>query len=360
MPEEGIYDNTNFTYFNNYSAEAWPAFDVPGLDCTANGAAIIKKEAEWYKDNWAFPSPFNVVADDCERDNVTGHKFLEGLGIEVNGNNFVTNAEPFSWNKTAPTCQISTQQTIEILNEQLKRYPMPANFAALFAKVYDISGEGAAGNWTNATCQPCSAAEIEAHDYAPVCGGCNVADAFTTRFMMEWGAEQEVGWGRLSTDEIPELLSIHTWYLMVALNSYEENRIKAASIAWAILDALESDSEGTTAFVGHDLQMGGLSGALGFSWDPSPWAVNTTTPGSGLRFDLDGDNLTVHYVFVNNFTTVEMKSVPVTIPGSSTPGMTTVSSLRELVSATTVEACATYRVSGSEVALSPRAPELIA
>lgn len=346
MEENGIFENPNFIYFNNYSTDPWPAFEVPGMDCTANGEEIIFKQGQWYKDNYPLPSPVSVVADNCSRDNVTGHKFLEGLGIEANSDIFSINAEPFQWNKTAPECQITTQETIDILNAQLQRYPMPESFNSLFAKILGIAGEGAAGDWTASPCEPCNATAIENHYWAPICGGCNVADAFSTRFMMQWGAAQEIGWGGLSTNEIPELLAIHHWYLTVALNSYEENRIKASSMAWAILDALEAASEGTIAFMGHDLQLGGLSGALGLSWDPSPWSVNTTTPGSGLRFDMDTDSDTVNvsYVWVNNFTSVDIKTVPVTFPGASAPGVVSLSSLRELVQSKTVEACATYRI----------------
>lgn len=180
--------------------------------------------------------------------------------------------------------------------------------------------------------------------------------------MMEWGALQEVGWGDLSTDEIPELLEIHSWYLNVALNSHEENSKKAASIAFGILDALEAASEGTTAFIGHDLQLGGLSGALGLSWNPSPWAENTTTPGSGIRFDLDGDTVNVSFIWVNNFTNVEVKTAPVIFPEqiSSTPGVVSMSKLTELVRDNMVEACSVYRGGPSaEVSSSAAASEFV-
>lgn len=364
MIENEIYDKPNLDYFNNYSTDPWPRFEVPGMDCTANGEEIIFKQGQWYKDNYPLPFPVNVLANNNSRDNVTGHKFLEGLGIEVNGDMFTINPEPFEWNKTAPECQISTQETIDILNSQMQRYPKPDNFDSLVAKIFGIAGPGAAGDWTASPCAPCNATAIEDHYWAPICGGCQVADSFSTRFMMQWGALQEIAWGGLSTSEIPELLAIHTWYLMVAMNSYEENRIKASSIAWAILDALDAGAEGTTIFMGHDLQMGGLSGALGLSWDPSPWAVNNTTPGSGLRFDMDSDSdaINITYIWVNNYTSVEVKTVPITFPGESAPGVASLHSLRELVQSKTVEACSTYRAtapSGGGDAASYTAADLV-
>jgi len=347
MPEDGVYANPELKYFNNYSAKPWPEFKVPDMHCTANGKKLIVDQSKWLKENGNLPLPMHVIADDCERDDVTGHALLEGLGMTagIDGTTFKTAGingtfNPYEYNKTAAACLVSNADIKAAIQAQLETYPMPSNFAPLFAKIFNVSGKGVAGDWTTSGCEVTDDA-ISDHWWAPIVGGCNVANEFTERFMMEWGNDMKVGWGHLEPSEIKELLVVHGWYLTVALNAFKLQKVKASSIAWAILDALEAGEQGTTAFVGHDTQQGGLNGALGISWDPSPWPINATTPGSALRFDKDGDSdtVSVSYVFNNDLSGVDMQSVPVTFPGFKA-GTITMKGLRDLVQKNIVEACA--------------------
>merc|ERR1712050_231150 len=164
---------------------------------------------------------------------------------------------------------------------------------------------------------------------------------------MEEGGGMPLAWGRLNASDVPKLLALHSYYLRLTVFARDLVKSSQASIAWAILQVLEARKSGTTLFAGHDLQIGGLGSALGLSWDPTPFPMDATLPGSALRFDLEDDTVTASYVFLENFTKGgDMRSVPANLLGAE-DGKMSLKHLRSLIETSFIPGCANTALSST-------------
>mmetsp|Transcript_57768 Transcript_57768/g.122901 ORF Transcript_57768/g.122901 Transcript_57768/m.122901 type:complete len:412 (+) Transcript_57768:132-1367(+) len=348
--ESGIYSNPSYTDFNNYSKTEWPNFGVPDMYCLDKGVSIIEQEGQWFKNTGQLPSPVFVIADDVERDHVTGQTLLKGLGLEVDSQTYSVDKGPFSSAAGSAGCpKLSVDEIKQSILSQLELYPQAPDFMTMMTKMYAMAGTGVAGDWVPTPCLLMD--DFDSHWWAPLSGNCEVANNFAERFLMETAGGFQVGWGNMEPGDLPKFLEIHEWYMKVALNAPVVQKQKAASIAWAILDKLEAGAQGTTAFVGHDTNQGGLNSVLGLGWNPAPWPHNSTMPGSALRFDMEegSDAVKMSYVFVDDFSKGgEMTSVPASIAGFP-EGTITLKALRNLVESNTEQACRSDKPSVDEI-----------
>merc|ERR1711865_518176 len=98
--------------------------------------------------------PLSVVADDCERDNVTGHALVRGLGLDVNDLSFSVSKGPFSHGFGLPGCAEFTNDEIRAaIASQMKKYPSASSFQAIGADMMAMAGLGAAGSWAVSDCK---------------------------------------------------------------------------------------------------------------------------------------------------------------------------------------------------------------
>jgi len=351
VPERSVYAVPDLEYYSNYSQSSWPPFTVGEMYCTAQGAALVQREGSWLKSHGGLPLPVHVIADDCERDRTTGQSLLKGMGLEEGESTFLVNEIPFKTGEGQPGCaKFVEEDYAAAITAQLRRNAETPAMKQMYAEMLELAGLGAAGDWTTTPC----GIDLEArqHPWAPVSGACQVAHVFEERFLMEWAAGHTVGWGRSAevVAAMPRWEEMSVWYLNVSLYAPELQRRKAAPIAAAILQALEAGEQGTTAFVGHDTNQGGLS-ALGLHWDASPWPVDVTLPGAFLRFDreLGSDEISISYVFPDDFSPAasgKTVSVPAGFP--DTPlGKVSLASLRERVESGTDAACRARAIASS-------------
>merc|ERR1712217_605901 len=68
-----------------------------------------------------------------------------------------------------------------------------------------------------------------------------------------------------------------------------------------ISSRLRAAEPGTTLYVGHDSDIMMVAGALGLTWNATPYTGLVTLPGSMLRFDLDDNTISASYSYVANF-----------------------------------------------------------
>jgi hypothetical protein len=338
-PEGGISDIPGLPYYNNYSNIPWPSFGVEDYFCLPRGIRIVEGSGKWLKQHGDLPMPLQVVADNIERDNVTAHALLSGLA-QRHKYSFSISEKPFG---AAPGCKkLSSAEFVKAIAAQRKAVAMEeteySNLITSLASV--LQAEGPAANWHQSECalNPSSLA-LE--------GSCAAASDFTERFLLEWGGGLKVAWNRLKVEKLPALLKIHAWYRMIMDSTPRIVAREQASIIRAVAEALNGPagkSGGTRIFVGHDTQLNALSGALGLTWSPGSYPVNATIPGSALRFDSDGDSISVSYLVPANFSHEgdamgSMKSVPATFFESGTNAVS-VQSFQRLVSEGSVPACA--------------------
>lgn len=290
-----LFGRPNLTHFDNYSHTSWPEFPVPAMYCLPRGADIIVGEGKWLKAHGQLHEPIRVIADACERDNVTAKSLMRGLGLNSTAQSFLISGDPFN-HKDDSTCHMEKNARAAAVRRRVASASRDeAMYAELMQQVYNITGNGAAGNWTNISCAVDNTTGFQE-------GNCMLASEFTERLLMEWGGDMSIGWGHslASPENIPRLLQLHAWYREVNDAVLVIDRTHSASIARAVLESL--DKGGTTIFVGHDSQLDGLKSIMGLGWDASPFPANVTLPGSMLRFQRDGAKVTASYIFVPNFT----------------------------------------------------------
>jgi len=310
--ENDVHGVAGYTSFDDYAAQPWERFEVPAMHCLRRGARIVKATGAWYKKHGQLPDPLRVVADNCERDQETGKKFLEGFGVDIDNKSFVVNSRPFYANWSETICPSpSPNKIIEATMEHWRAFATPPSHTNKMATLYARLGVGNAGNWTNTPCEMNMARAI-------IEGNCAVASDITERLLMDLGGGMKLAWGRIEAHAVPDFLTLHSWYRTVAYAVPAISANESASIVKALVDILGENAQGTTVFAGHDSELNGLSAALGLSWDAAPFPVNGTMPGSALRFDREGDKVQVSYVYVSDFSeeTGTMTSVPVSTAGS--------------------------------------------
>lgn len=297
-PGDGIVDVKGFEFFDNYSSTPWPAFGVPDYYCLPRGANIVKGTGKWLKRHGNLPMPVEVIADDVERDIATARALLSGM-MQTDNTSFSIDSGPF--NAAASCQQLSLEERERAVSSQRQSIPTPepaySKLLAQLAAILQAKGETASWNTTK-----CSFEKAGKDGYLD--GSCSAASQFVERFLMEWGGGMEVAWNRLQFDEIPQLMLLHSWYRMVMDSVPEIVARSQASIVAALSAALADpgkNSDVTRIFVGHDTQLNALSGALGLTWNPDPFPVNATLPGSALRFDSDGSRVTMSYLFPANY-----------------------------------------------------------
>ncbi|MEJ0023077.1 MAG: histidine-type phosphatase [Alphaproteobacteria bacterium] len=98
----------------------------------------------------------------------------------------------------------------------------------------------------------------------------------------------EVGWGRVSKEQIGELLKFHTTkFYFETRTPHVADRI-AAPLAERVAAALRGEAGygRLTMFVGHDTNIAALGGMLDLHWKLPDYAEDDPPPGGALGFEL--------------------------------------------------------------------------
>jgi len=339
-PEDGISDVDGLPYFNNYSQASWAAFDVPAYFCMPRGAELIASAGKWLAKYGSLPQPVQVIADDCERDWQTASSLLQGYentSIGKAQQPFVIDSRPFKARVSADCPKLSPTDARAAILQQMASIHPPEELDKMLAEMGEAMGEGAAGSWWQTGCQL-------ANESSELSGACAAGSDFVERFLFQWGSGLPVAWGKLSASSIPRLLAAHSWFRDVTSAAPPIVRREQAPILRTVLSLLEASAAGTTIFVGHDTQLNALSGGIGLTWDPSPFPLNATLPGSFLRFTRSGDDVEVTYSYHANFSSVEapMRTVPASFVegGVVAGGLTTFDNFKQKVEAGSDAHCA--------------------
>lgn len=324
--DEGIFAVPNHTFYDNYSSQPWASFGNEPMACLDRGLEIIRAQGKWLAQGGNLPQPVRVFADTVSRDEETGKALLDGLGLPANRGSLMVDDSIFY---VKGGCNMTYEERALALDGCVAAQPRGIEFAAMEQKLVDILGVGDAGNWRLR--EPCG---MMSTDTGAPAGACQAASSFAERLFMEWGGGMKVGWGKIDADKLPEIMKLHTWYRTVKGACKAVVAKEQASIVSAVMKTL-ADGRGTMVYAGHDTQMNALQGLLGLTWRPSPWPDNPTMPGSALRFDREGDTVSVSYVYVKNYseTTGAMETVNVEVAGSdrALPHMISMAALKTLV-----------------------------
>ncbi|CAJ1394923.1 unnamed protein product [Effrenium voratum] len=267
--------------YNNYSQQPFPDFPVAPMLCLPRGLDILQAQGRFLKAS--LPEPIHVVADDVERDKQTASALLEGLGLTSDV--LTVSSAPFSKSDGCP--DLPEAEALKALEEQVRRFPNPASYTNLTQRLWEVLGDGAAGDWP---AWPCATKQLH------LGGSCYVSSAIMERFLMEWAGGMPMAWSKLRPWELPSFLQLHVWARTAATAAQLVARDQA-SIAFWVLNALAE--KGTQIFTGHDSQLNALQAIFELYYTPTPWPPQATLPASALRFDRTGSKVTITYHYVD-------------------------------------------------------------
>eukprot|EP00913_Durusdinium_trenchii_P034882 g32629.t1 len=148
-----------------------------------------------------------------------------------------------------------------IADTSMSRIPNPASYSTVMTKLSEILGPGAAGNWSNYSCE---AYFDESQSKVKMRGACYAASSLIRLPSFdaeEWAGGLTLGWNKLIPSELPSLMRLHDWARTV-YNAVPplEARLQASISHW-VLKGLERP--GTTVFAGHDTTLNALQAILG-------------------------------------------------------------------------------------------------
>lgn len=147
-------------------------------------------------------------------------------------------------------------------------------------------------------------------------GGMYMASEWAEAFLLQYGSGIEVGYGRVSVDDVYDYMRLHTYYRAVNDRPYLiEQRGQSdllAHMLWDLhdntsklrrtADARSSDAPGASdalasVYVGHDTNIDGINVLLNLTWDAAPYPRDATPPGSMLRLRADDGGVTAAFLY---------------------------------------------------------------
>jgi 4-phytase/acid phosphatase len=118
--------------------------------------------------------------------------------------------------------------------------------------------------------------------------------------MLEYAeGRKQVGWGRASAADLELIGSLHAMKGDLLQRPALLGARGATRLARRMLDAIErADGPVLTMLVGHDTNIGDLSGLLDFDWQVTGYAADTPPPGGAVGFERLTDRTGARYVRV--------------------------------------------------------------
>jgi 4-phytase/acid phosphatase len=137
--------------------------------------------------------------------------------------------------------------------------------------------------------------------------GSSLAEDLLLEYLNGWKG-QDLGWGRLNTSNLQEIMSLHAAYADLARRTPYIARARGSNLMSRILSSLQQAQSGKTVkgalgnadgrvlvLMGHDANASNISGMLGISWLLPGDQPNDPVPGGALVFELRQSKDTKQY-----------------------------------------------------------------
>eukprot|EP00122_Pirum_gemmata_P021775 Pgem_evm1s20269 len=296
-----LYNTTGWPeYVQNYTTNVVPGnsfWGVEASECTTQGKQFANNVGQAM--SAYIKEPVAFIADStAKRDNTTAQEMAAGL-LANNISSSMLYQDIFSYTNCADG--ISNDTTAHrSFTENLKSYPVPANFNDSLAKVVHVmntpSGEqvnntnvtnikGLPNEWTGVTSWAFWAGKV---------------NSFAT-LAESWLSQRMSGlisaWDLLNDEELIALAAVNNYainviygsgYLAKRFNSEVLNDMTGA-LSGKTKDENGEPVNGTRIYVGHDLNLAGIFHMLSMETNDPVFGANSTTPISRLAFILVED-----------------------------------------------------------------------
>ncbi len=294
------------------AAQAWPAWSVAWGELTPHGYDAVRLLGAWDRRHWAdqgllsaegcpAAGQVHLAASSKSRTQATARALAEGLapGCPLEVEFPATPADDAEFHPLdagavpidpdlALAAQMALTPTGGLQAEMARQATLLKRLSAVLGC---CTVESCAEQTLPAGCdlsqwpQTLTRNEEDRADLAPPLGlASTVAQTFLLEYL-EGKPMDEVGWGRVSRDDIEAFLSFHT------LKFYYEGRApyvaaRAASpLARRMLTALES-GPALTVLAGHDTNIADLGGMLDLHWQVPGYPADNPPPGGAVGFEL--------------------------------------------------------------------------
>jgi 4-phytase / acid phosphatase len=147
-----------------------------------------------------------------------------------------------------------------------------------------------------------SAIQAGKDQIADLQGPLRIASTLAENFLLEYvnGMEgKDLGWGRLNTGNLLEILRLHAAYADLARQTLYIARVQGSNLLSHALRSMEQAVKGGSVagslsevkdriliIVGHDTSISNIAGMLGISWLLDGYQRDDTPPGGALVFEL--------------------------------------------------------------------------
>jgi 4-phytase / acid phosphatase len=325
-----------------YNAQPWPAWPVAAGVLTKHGADALKLLGEYYRlryqslfADFSCGNPgIYVEANTTQRTVASAKSMLSGLAPECN---VTVHSRPHSFNPLFSPSRSNFVDQKKLLDATDGRIGnrmdwFAHSFAAPMAQMRQVllncSSPSCAGN--KADFRAVSVANGAISD-SSVAIGADFSENFLLQYTEGMPMDQ-VGWGRVSRDQLDSFMEMNTRYHDFALRTPYFAQVAASDLAVKIRDTAlgASGRLGTVRdriffLVGHDSNLSWLGGLLRLDWILPDQTFNATPPGSALVFEIRQKTVRVLFVSqtldqIRYLRREEPSVAPVFVPGCSGPG----------------------------------------
>ncbi len=300
---------------NQYSAAAWPDFGVAPGELTPHGRALMKTMGGFYRGYFAarglFPKPGcegaeNIYfrADSAQRTLVTAQALAEGIlpgcTVQIHA---LGEGERDSLFDATEAAAAGGDSKLALAAVAGRLGPKPEAAIEAHREAFDtltrlLAGTGKAGH--SIFDEPLSLGGGKAG--VTMSGPLSLASTLSEDLFLEYAegmSGERLGWGRLTSANLLEVMSLHTEYADLMRRTPYLARTRGANLLNGIVRSLEQATTGKpvagaigspqTALLivsGHDTNLSNLSGMLGLSWLLPGYQPDDAPPGSALIFTL--------------------------------------------------------------------------
>ncbi len=313
---------------NQYSVQPWPEWGVAPGELTPHGAVLIGLMGAYYRE-WLTSERLldprgcsdagrvHIVADTSQRTLETGRGFAEslmpGCGLSVDSQSGDRKDPLFSGAGT-PDPEMSLSAVRDRMGPNPQKL-LAEHRAAVDALQFILTGGLSAPK--KLLEPPLQIGVSLSNKTVEVAGPFSAASTLSEDLLLEYAngfKGAELGWGRLTRENLLQVLSLHavyadlmrrTPYLARARGSNLLDRVlrsmTQAALGKPVEGALGRPGDALLVLTGHDTNLSNLSGMLGLSWHLPGYQPDDTPPGGALIFslwhgDAGEDSVTVQYV----------------------------------------------------------------
>lgn len=351
---------------NLYNAQTWAAWPVaPGV-LTSHGTEALRLMGTFYREHYsgllqnsdcAHPDIF-AIANNSQRTIASAHALLSGIApgcdVEVHARQG-RERDPLFGQSTFSAAADHEKLAAAILGRlggRIDWWPQAyrRQLNDLQAILLNCKGAGCNKDKKKLLDSPSAVKAVNNGEIVSIETPVSIGADFAEHFLLQYTEGlpmEEVGWGRVSREQLDDLMAMNTSYHDFILQTPYFAQVAASDLAYRLNATLEQAANGKTIadalappedqfvlLAGHDSNLTWMSGLLRFSWLLPDQPRDATSPGSALVFELYRNTATrrntVHVLFAGQtldqmrfLTPLQGKEqpslVPVFVPGCSEP-----------------------------------------